>query len=375
MIDPPLIHRIMPRAGHRAEVYAPLLEAAREKWVGPDPAHVAMWLAQLAHESGELKYTLELADGTDYEGRGNLGNTQPGDGPRFRGRGLIQLTGRDNYKRAGEAMGLPLLENPELLQQPDHAASVAGWFWFWSGCATRMLSDDPLLSVTRRINGGLKGLENRRTYWERAQRALLGRAEQAAPITEAVPVYTKTEEPVAPILAAVLPTIVQAIPELTRIFGSGSATAERNAQAVERVAQIVTAATESVNVQQAAERVQKDPAARAVAQDAIRREYFDLIKLSEQSIAAAREFNNQWNNGEAFIKTPYIHIKFVELLSLVLVLIGAAGAFVVLRDPSASPELKAAVITLVLIGGFVAVYQFWLGSSRDSQRKTEIMSR
>lgn len=211
----------------------------------------------------------------------------------------------------------------------------------------------------------LEGLRRRR----QAERAMF---ESAAPIVEAQPVK---EPPVAPIISAVLPSIVAAIPELTRIFGSGSPTAERNAQAAEKVVSIVQAATGAVNAQQAAERVVADPVARTAAQDAIRREYFDLIKLSEQSVADARKFNEAWNEGAPFIKTRSISLRFVEFLSLLLVILAAVGGFIVLEGDGFSPEIKASVVTLILIGGFTAVIGFWLGSSRDSQRKTEMLGK
>ena len=80
MIDANLLRAIMPHAGARAEVFAPHLAAAAEEFEINASARIAAWLAQLAHESGELRYTRELADGTAYEGRRDLGNIAPGDG-------------------------------------------------------------------------------------------------------------------------------------------------------------------------------------------------------------------------------------------------------------------------------------------------------
>lgn len=99
---------------------------------------------------------------------GRLGNTAPGDGWKYRGRGLIQLTGRANYARAAAAIGLPLVERPELLEQPEAAALSAAWYWSTNNLNTLADADD-LLAVTKRINGGTTGLDDRRKRLARAQ--------------------------------------------------------------------------------------------------------------------------------------------------------------------------------------------------------------
>ena len=119
-----------------------------------------MFLAQIGHESGELRYVKELASGAAYEGRSDLGNTEPGDGVRYRGRGLIQITGRHNYTQAAAALQLPLIEHPELLETPELAARVSGWFWYRKNLNS--LADfGKFDTITRRINGGLNGKEDR----------------------------------------------------------------------------------------------------------------------------------------------------------------------------------------------------------------------
>ena len=130
------------------------------------------FLAQIAHESGGFIYTREIwgptPAQTGYEGRLDLGNTEPGDGKRFKGRGLIQVTGRANYRACGLALDLPLLDQPELLELPMPAARSAGWYW-----KSRKLDEiDDFEKLTRRINGGLNGLADRYAYLGRAKQAM-----------------------------------------------------------------------------------------------------------------------------------------------------------------------------------------------------------
>lgn len=131
----------------------------------------AHFLAQIGHESGRLVYVRELATGDAYEGRKDLGNTQPGDGRRFRGRGLIQITGRANYQYYGELMGLDLLDNPTFLEIPQYAADSAALFWVEHHC-NELADDDDLLRITKKINGGTNGLQDRQALLTAAKNEL-----------------------------------------------------------------------------------------------------------------------------------------------------------------------------------------------------------
>ncbi len=135
------------------------------------PPREAHFLAQIGHESGELRYTQEIASGAAYQGRRDLGNTEPGDGRRFKGRGLIQLTGRANYRAYGNAIGIDLLSGDScrlLDTDPNLAVDVAGWFWQSHGL-NALADQDDIEGITRRINGGLNGLENRKRLLGRAK--------------------------------------------------------------------------------------------------------------------------------------------------------------------------------------------------------------
>ena len=135
------------------------------------PEREAAFIAQLAHESGEFRYVRELASGEAYENRADLGNLQPGDGRRFRGRGLIQITGRDNYRKCGDALAVDLVADPELLEGTVLACRSAGWYWKDHGL--NELADKPdFRTITKRINGGLNGWQDRVAYWERAKGVL-----------------------------------------------------------------------------------------------------------------------------------------------------------------------------------------------------------
>jgi len=165
------LRQVMPHAGARAETYIELLNSAMDRFSIDSPQRQAAFLAEVAHESSELRYALEIASGESYEGRRDLGNTEPGDGVRFKGRGLIQITGRSNYRACGVALGLDLIGSPELLEQPENAAMSAAWFWNTRGL-NGLADAENFNAITRRINGGLNGQPARIAYWERAKDAL-----------------------------------------------------------------------------------------------------------------------------------------------------------------------------------------------------------
>ncbi len=166
------LQRIVPNIGasRAAEVARHLSSAMSEAGI-TTPRQKAAFVAQLAHESGGFRYMEEIASGAAYEGRRDLGNTQPGDGRRFKGRGYIQVTGRANYTAAGRALGLDLVNNPELASRPENAARIAAWFWN-SRNLNSLAERGDFVGVTRRINGGTNGLQSRQQYYADALRVL-----------------------------------------------------------------------------------------------------------------------------------------------------------------------------------------------------------
>ena len=167
--------QILPNAGQSAGVFVSALNTAMNHYQIVGTKRVAAFIAQIGHESGQLRYVKEIWGPTKfqakYEGRADLGNTVAGDGSRYRGRGLIQITGRANYAECGEALGLDLISHPELLEKPQHACMSAAWFWASRGLST--LADAGSFSkITSRINGGQNGAADRQVLYARALKVL-----------------------------------------------------------------------------------------------------------------------------------------------------------------------------------------------------------
>lgn len=122
---------------------------------------LAHFMAQLIHESGSFRYMEEIASGAKYEGREDLGNTQPGDGVRFKGRGPIQITGRANYRRFGRILGIDIERHPEIASLPSIGLQLACAYWDDRGLNAFADRDD-IITITKRINGGLNGFDDRK---------------------------------------------------------------------------------------------------------------------------------------------------------------------------------------------------------------------
>ncbi|MBG7399707.1 glycoside hydrolase family 19 protein [Pseudomonas aeruginosa] len=199
--------QILPNAGHRAGFFVPALNVAMERFGIIAPVRGAAFLAQVGHESGQLTRLVENlnysaqglaatwpsryrgADGkpnalalnlarhpqaianNTYASRNGNGDEASGDGWRYRGRGLLQITGRANYRTAGAGLGQPLEQEPELLEQPEFAALSAAWWWSTHGL-NELADRGEFAAITCRINGGLNGQAERLALWERAKRVL-----------------------------------------------------------------------------------------------------------------------------------------------------------------------------------------------------------
>lgn len=147
--------------------FLPFLNQTMEEYEINTPQRIRMFLAQIGHESGQLRYVEEIASGQAYELRKDLGNNQLGDGKKYKGRGLIQVTGKRNYLLCGLALDLDLLQHPELLSETRNACRSAGWYW--KNNNLNALCDLGLFQeLTKRINGGLNGYADRYKLYQRA---------------------------------------------------------------------------------------------------------------------------------------------------------------------------------------------------------------
>ena len=173
-----LLH-ILPNAGQSAGVFVSALNTAMNHYQIVGLKRVAAFIAQVGHESGQLLYVRELGNDqylSKYDTGSlakRLGNTPEadGDGQKYRGRGLIQITGRANYAECGEALGLDLVNHPELLEKPQHACMSAAWFWSSRGLST--LADAGKFDrITRRINGAQNCAADRQALYARALEVL-----------------------------------------------------------------------------------------------------------------------------------------------------------------------------------------------------------
>ena len=166
----------------RREALLPFLQAAMTEFAIEAPARAAAFLAQLAHESGQFRFMEEIWGPTAAQRRyepastlaASLGNTEVGDGKRFKGRGPIQITGRANYRRFGDLLDTDLISAPERAALPELAFRIAGLFWSKKGLneLADRATPEAFREITRRINGGFNGLADRQKFYAVARRVL-----------------------------------------------------------------------------------------------------------------------------------------------------------------------------------------------------------
>ncbi|WP_444904772.1 peptidoglycan-binding protein [Microbulbifer sp. CnH-101-E] len=179
LLDSDFIFAVAPKfSGNFAKEQSRIIEAVAvdfskvlDDYLINTPLRIAHFMGQVTHESAGFRTTEEFASGAAYEGRKDLGHIYPGDGKRYKGRGLIQLTGRYNYRKIGKKLGLPLEENPELAAEPTTSLKIACEYWK-SRSINQPADRDDLAEVTRRVQGGDRHIKERRKYLRKAKQAL-----------------------------------------------------------------------------------------------------------------------------------------------------------------------------------------------------------
>jgi putative chitinase len=373
MITAGLLMRATGCTAAAAERFAAPLAAACDAYQITSPKRLAAFLAQIGHESGSLRFVSELWGPTPaqqrYEGRADLGNTQPGDGSRYRGRGLIQTTGRYNYARVRDRLRARLVPNvpdfeqeAEALEQPQWAALSAADYWGDRDLNTLADVGD-FETITRKVNGGLNGYADRKARWARAQAALGPSATPApqpattvATTVANAPTSKEFTMPLPAFIAAALPAIISAIPQLGKLFGSGSDVAERNIKAAELAVQIVQDATGARNAQEAVDTIKADPAALQAATQAIQSRWLELDEAGGGGIAGARKADTEARAAGDLLRSPSFWIAGALLpivYIIVLSLIGIIGTAEWASDVRAG---LAGSIVSAIIGGVVGYY-------------------
>ena len=347
----------------RAETYAPHLADVCVAYQINTPKRLAAFLAQIGHESGALRHTAELWGPTPaqtrYEGRADLGNTQPGDGSRFRGRGLIQTTGRFNYGAVRDRLraklgACPDFEaNPESLEEPKWAAWSAGDYWDWKGL-NALADADQFDQITRRINGGYNGQADRLARHRRALSALTG--ESNMPLPAGLLGLGQV------LISALTPLAAEKINKEIRRHTDSPEVAEQITTTLIESAKTATGMADPVDAVSA---VRKDPEAlKTVEADGLEKLNQMLLTEVGGGIAAARVANSA-----PTITPPSKNLALwvtVGLLPLVYIVVSA----VMFREGWPT-EIRAMVVASVVSGVLGAITGFWLGSSFGSQRKDE----
>ncbi len=244
LIDHRILQAIAPRAQTKhiaaqqknIAAFGPLLPVLLPKFKVDSVLRISHNLAQVAHESDGFCTTTEYASGQAYEGRKDLGNIQNGDGIRFKGRGLIQLTGRDNYRAFSRWMRNYIVGAPDFEKTPELVGTFpwAAWcvFYFWSTRNLNTLADqDDLVAINKKVNGGRNGLADRASYLTKIKsevfRIEAGRAgfRQNAPLLRRGSVGLEVEALQRALASAGLYMLA-----IDTVFGSGTEQAVRTFQ-------------------------------------------------------------------------------------------------------------------------------------------------
>ena len=380
MISAGQLQRIMPSAtpARIANFIGPL-NATMDEFGISTPKRQAAFLAQLAHESGSLRYVEEIASGAAYDNRADLGNTRPDaialaelaettPGRYYKGRGLIQITGYDNYLACSRALlrDDSLTKNPAMLERADLACRSAGWYW-----DSRRLNDyadaGQFETITRKINGGLNGQADRLAHYQRALSVLEG-GDSASTESATFPESSTGDQNVAPFVAAAIPSLIQAAPALIRIFGSGEQT-EKNAKAAEVAVEIAKAVTEKPTAEGAVAAMQADPELATTYAKAVAAQWYELAgEAGGGGIAGARQADRDAMQQSKPWLSPALWVA-VLILPLVYLVVVA-----VMFGEGWTNDIRAMVVSSIISLVLGSITGFFLGTSYGSQQKTAMLA-
>ena len=387
-ITPDLLISTMGCTSNLANSFANFIDEACQLYEINTSKRLAAFISQIGHESGSLRYVREIWGPTPvqsrYEGRTDLGNTQPGDGKKFCGHGLIQITGRYNHIRIRDRLRskfssilVPDFEtDPDALCEPQWSALAATDYWDDHNLNDLADTGD-IIAIGRAINRGnaksnspANGESDRLVRYKKALQ-ILQVSSDSITVADNTP---SQEKPMLPFVAAGIMSLIQSAPALIRVFGD-SPQAEKNAKVAEVVSDIAKKVTGEVTVEGAVNAINADPVVAAQFREQIHVSMDDLMSMIERvnaidqaNIVSARSYNK---DESAFIKTSWIEMKFIHLLSILF--ITYSGYFVNDHWESLTPELRGAIITLMIIAGWNGVRDYWMGSSSGSDSKNAML--
>lgn len=375
------LQKIMPAAtpARIANFIGPL-NATMEEFGINTPKRQAAFLSQLAHESGSLRYVQEIASGAAYDNRADIGNTRPDaialaelagttPGRYYKGRGLIQITGFDNYLACSRALlrDDALVKNPAMLERADLACRSAGWYWD-SRRLNAFADAGAFETITRKINGGLNGQADRLAHYQRALTVLEGgdsASTESGPFPEQP---AQGETVMAPFVAAAIPSLIQAAPALIRLFGN-SEQAEKNAKAAEVAVEIAKAVTETPTAEGAVAAMQADPELANTYARAVAAQWYELAgEAGGGGIAGARQADQAaMQQGKPWL-SPALWVA-VLILPLVYLVVAA-----VMFGEGWTNDIRAMVVSSIISLVLGSITGFFLGTSYGSQQKTAMLA-
>ena len=340
-----------------ADLYAAPLGHACNTYGIDTPARLAAFLAQIAHESGALRYVAEIASGQAYEGRADLGNVEAGDGQRYKGRGLLQVTGRANYRALAQALpdAPDFVAVPEALEQPQWAAMSAAHWWHAHNC-NALADAGEFDKLSRLINRGnahstkpANGEDDRRARWAKAKAACgLSTSDQRVE-------NSAESKPMAPFIIPAVIELAKLIPKLGGMFG-GSEVAQRNVAAAGVVVDAVTSAVGAANAQEAVEKIAADPTAREAANKAVEAVWYQISEAGGGGIDGARKADAVIARDHSFLWSPSFWMGVLLLPIVYIITLNVVG---VLGTAQWAPEARAGIagmLTGTIVGGIVGYY-------------------